>query len=228
MRTMEFRILGPLEVLSNGRALDLGGQKQRALLALLLLEANHVVSRDRLIDGLWEEDPPGTVQKALQVYVSQLRKQLGSGCVHTKAPGYLLRVGPDELDLARFLRLREEGRLEEALSLWRGAPLGEFSDRRFAQAEIARLAELRVGCLEERIERDLAAGRDGDLVAELERLVQEHPTRERLRGQLMLCLYRSGRQADALEAYRQARAALVEELGIEPGRRLRELHQAIL
>ena len=225
---MEFRILGPLEVLSDGQALDLGGQKHRVLLALLLLEANRVVSRDRLIDALWEEEPPDTAVKALQVYISQLRKQLGKDRLETKAPGYLLRVEPDELDLARFQRLQAEGALRPALALWRGPPLADLGDQRFAQAEIARLEELRVVCLEERIEQDLSRGRHAELVGELESLVKEHPLRERLRGQLMLCLYRSGRQAEALEAYQEARRALVEEIGIEPGHRLRELHQAIL
>jgi DNA-binding SARP family transcriptional activator len=225
---MEFRILGPLEVLSDGRTLDLGGQKLRALVALLVLEANRVVSRDRLIDALWEEAPPETAVKALQVYISQLRKQLGKDRVQTKAPGYVLRVEPDELDLARFRRLQEEGELRQALSLWRGPPLADLGDQRFAQAEIAHLEELRAVCLEERIAQDLSRGRHAELVGELEALVKEHPLRERLRGQLMLCLYRSGRQAEALEVYQAARNALVEELGIEPGRDLRELHQAIL
>ena len=149
---MEFRILGPLEVLSDGQALDLGGQKHRVLLALLLLEANRVVSRDRLIDALWEEEPPDTAVKALQVYISQLRKQLGKDRLETKAPGYLLRVEPDELDLARFQRLQAEGALRPALALWRGPPLADLAYQRFAQAEIARLEELRLACLEERIE----------------------------------------------------------------------------
>jgi DNA-binding SARP family transcriptional activator len=225
---MDFRILGPLEALSDGRALDVGGHKQRALLALLLLEANQVVSRDRLIDALWEEDPPETAHKALQVYVSQLRKLLGKERLQRQTPGYRLRVEPDELDLTQFHRLRAEGRLDEALALWRGSPLADLANERFAQPEIARLEELRLACLEERGERELARGRHAELVGELEALVRQHPLRERLRGQLMLCLYRSGRQADALEAYQTARNALVEELGIEPGRALRELHQAIL
>ncbi|MDQ3995375.1 MAG: AAA family ATPase, partial [Actinomycetota bacterium] len=225
---MKFRILGPLEVVADGNALDLGGPKQRALLAILLLEANRVVSSDRLIEALWEEAPPGTAQKALQVYVSQLRKLLGRERLETQAPGYRLRVEPDELDLARFEHLRQEGKLREALALWRGPPLAEFAYERFAQAEIARLEELRLVSLEERIERDLARGSDAGLVGELEALVREHPLRERLLGQLMLALYRSGRQAEALESYQAARTALVEELGIEPGRPLRELHQAIL
>ena len=225
---MDFCILGPLEVSTQGRPLDLGGQKQRALLAALLLEANRVVSQDRLIEALWEDDPPETAQKALQVYVSQLRKALGKERLVTKAPGYMLRVGQGEFDLERFLTLQEEGRLQEALELWRGPPLSDFRYQRFAQAEIARLEELRLAYLEERVEHDLARGRHSELVGELDGLVSEHPLRERLRGQLMLALYRSGRQAEALEAYQQARTALVEELGIEPGRRLRELHQAIL
>jgi DNA-binding SARP family transcriptional activator len=225
---MEFRILGPLEVLSDGRALDVGGHKQSAVLALLLLEANRPVSRDGMVDALWEDDPPETAQKALQVYISRLRKLLGKERVETRSPGYLLRVESDELDLARFRRLAAEGRPDEALSLWRGPPLAEFAGERFAQPEIARLEELRLTCLEERGERELARGRHAELAGELEALVAEHPLREGFRAQLMLCLYRAGRQADALAAYRAARAALVDELGIEPGRRLRELHQAIL
>jgi DNA-binding SARP family transcriptional activator len=225
---MDFHILGPLEVLSDGQALKLGGQKQRALLAILLLEANRVVSSDRLIDALWEDEPPEGALKTLQVYVSRLRKLLGGERLRTQATGYLLRVEPDELDLARFRSLQEEGRLQEALSLWRGSPLADFAYRRFAQTEIARLEELHLSCLEERIERDLVGGRHAELVGELEALVAEHPSRERFSGQLMLCLYRSGRQAEALELYRAARETLVEELGIEPGRELRALHQAIL
>jgi DNA-binding SARP family transcriptional activator len=225
---MEFRILGPLEVLTDGRPLTVGGFKPRALLALLLLEANRVVSRDALIDALWEEDVPATVHKSLQVYVSQLRALLGHERLETRAPGYLLRIEPEELDLVRFERLREQGRPQEALALWRGAPLAEFAQLRFAQPEVARLEELYVACREELAERELARGRHAELAPELEVLVKQHPLRERLRGQLMLALYRCGRQADALEAFRDARAALVDGLGIEPGRGLRELHQAIL
>src|SRR3954454_14168754 len=164
---MDFRILGPLEVLSNGHTVDLGGQKQRALLALLLLEANHVVPRDRLIDALWDESPPETARKALQVHVSQLRKALGRERLETADPGYRLRVDGDELDLARFRSLEAEGRLDEALPLWgrapvaeagldgararwRGPPLPDVAEQRFAQADAARLAELRLACLEER------------------------------------------------------------------------------
>jgi len=225
---MEFRILGPLEVLSDGQALDLGGAKQRALLAVLLLDANNVVSTDRLIAALWEDEPPETAPKAIQVYVSGLRKLLGKERLETRTPGYVLAVAPDELDLDRFRALQESGRTAEALALWRGRPLSDFANARFAQADIARLEDLRVACLEERVERDLADGRHAELVGELDGLVAGHPLRERLRGQLMLALYRSGRQAEALDAYQDARRALVDELGIEPGRDLRELHQRIL
>ena len=225
---MRYGILGPLELSDDGRAIEIAGSKQRALLATLLLSANRVVSSDRLIDALWEEHAPETAAKALQVHVSQLRKLVGKHRLETRAPGYLLRVEPDALDLERFQRLHEAGELDEALSLWRGPPLAEFAYQGFAQAEIARLQELRLGCLEERIEQNLAQGQHGELVGELEGLVKEHPLREQLRCQLMLALYRAGRQAEALDSYQQARAALVEELGIEPGRSLRELHQAIL
>ena len=228
---MEFRILGPLEVVEDGRPVELGGQKQRALLALLLLEANRVVSRDRLIDALWEDDPPETALKALQVHVSNLRKQLGRDRIVTKPPGYAIRVEPGELDLESFERLAAEegpGQLAEALALWRGPPLADFAQTRFALSDIGRLDERRVAVLEDRIEADLALGRQADLVAELEALVAEYPLRERLHAQLMLALYRSGRQAEALEAYQDARRTLVDELGIEPGRQLRELHQQIL
>jgi predicted ATPase/DNA-binding SARP family transcriptional activator len=225
---MEFRLLGPLEVSSDGGLLDLGGGKQRALLAMLLLDANSVVSTDRLTDGLWEDDPPETAQKALQVHVSGLRKVLGKERVVTREPGYLLRVEPDEFDLARFERLREQGKPADALALWRGPPLSEFGGHRFAHADIARLEDARLACLEDRIEQDLDAGRHWEVTGELEQLVLENPLRERLRAQSMLALYRSGRQAEALAAYQDARSALVEELGIEPGKALRDLHQAML
>jgi DNA-binding SARP family transcriptional activator len=227
---MEFRILGPVEVVDDGRPLELG-QQQRALLVLLLLEANRVVSSDRLILALWEDDPPDTAQKALHVHVSNLRKRLGRDRIVTKAPGYSIRVDGDELDLDRFERLAAVGgrqQLVEALALWRGRPLEEFAQRRFALSEIDRLEERRLAVFEQRIEADLAVGKQAELIPELESLVAQHPLRERLRAQLMLALYRSGRQAEALEAYQDARRALVDELGIEPGHELRELHQAIL
>jgi DNA-binding SARP family transcriptional activator len=224
---MEFRILGPLEALEDGRPVDLGGAKQRALLAILLVHANAVVSADRLIDALWEDEPPETAHKALQVYISQLRKALGKERLETKVPGYRLRVAQGELDLERFQRLAE-GSQRQALALWRGEPLSEFAYQRFAQAEIARLEELRLSCLERRLQADLEQGRHAAVVGELERLVREHPLRERLRAQLMLALYRSGRQAESLDVYQDARRTLTEELGIDPSLELRELQQAIL
>ncbi len=221
---MEFRILGPIEVWSERRRLPLGGIKQRALLAVLLLHRNEVVSIDRLIDEIWNGHPPATSVKVVQVYVSQLRKALGGrrarsdgeGLLVTRAPGYLLRVEPDELDAERFERLVEEGRralaagsprlatrtLLEALALWRGPALADFALDSFAQTEIARLEEVRLSALADRIDADLALGRHEELVSELEALVAENPLRERLRGQLMLALYRASRQADALEVYR--------------------------
>src|SRR3954452_14635524 len=183
---MEFRVLGTLEVLDGDQPVDLGGPKQRALLGALLLDANRVVSRDRLIDALWDEDPTATADKALQVYVSQLRKLLGRQRLETQAPGYVLRVDPEDLDLGRFHRLRSEGRLQEALALWRGPPLADIAHQRFAQPEVARLEELRVSCVEERVDRDLERGAHVELVGEIEALVAEHPLRERFRAQLML------------------------------------------
>src|SRR5262245_9610931 len=246
---MEFRILGPIEVWSEGRQLRLGGVKQRALLAVLLLHRNEVVSVDRLIDELWEDDPPATAVKTAQVHVSQLRKALGrdrrgdSGeILVTQSPGYLLRVEADELDADRFERLVDEGRralhsgdselatrvLLDALSLWRGPALADFAADRFAQTESARLEEARVSAIEERIDADLALGRHQALIAELEALIQAHPLRERLRGQLMLALYRSDRQAEGLAAYQDARRMLDEELGLEPSESLQRLERAIL
>src|SRR5918992_1527058 len=234
---MEFRILGPLQVLDEGRELPLGGAKQRALLALLLLDPNRVVARDRLIDELWGGSPPDTAPTALQVYVSHLRKALGRDLILTQPPGYLIRVSDGELDFHRFERLVATARAEEptqagrllreGLALWRGAPLAELGDS-FARAERARLEGQRLAALEQRIEAELALGRNAELVPELEGLVREQPLRERLRGQLMLALYRCGRQAEALELYRVTRSALVGELGIEPGPALQRLEMAIL
>jgi DNA-binding SARP family transcriptional activator len=236
--TMEFRILGPLEVVEEGQPLPLGGKKQRAVLALLLLEAGRVVPTDRLVDQLWGEEPPPTATTSLQNAVSRLRKLLGADRLETKAPGYAVRVARDELDLLRFEHLVAEVRrlppkpradgLRQALALWRGTPLADFRYEPFALVEIARLEELRSAVLEERIEADLEAGRHGEHVGELEALVAAYPLRERLRGQLMLALYRSGRQAEALQAYRDARRVLVDELGIEPSASLQELERAIL
>jgi DNA-binding SARP family transcriptional activator len=240
---MEFRLLGPLEVVGNNGPLPLRGAKQRALLALLLLHANETLPRDRLIDELWGESPPATAPKALQVYVSQLRKLLEPRRVLETTPtGYLLRLAPGQLDLDRFDSLRIDGRaaladcdaaeaarlFAEALSLWRGPALADLAYEPFAQTEIARLEDLRLAALEGRIEAELRLGRHAELTGELEALAAEHPLREHLRGLLMLALYRAGRQAEALEAYQDARRILVEELGIEPGRKLRDLEQAIL
>ena len=219
---MEFRILGPLEVRDADHEVPLGGPRQRALLAILLTHANEVVSRDRLIDELWGKEPPETAGNILQGYISHLRKAVGQDAIVTRAPGYLVRLEPDRLDLHRFERLVERARdaepgeaaalLREALALWRGPALADFAYEPFAQAEAARLEELRLAAIERRIEADLALGRHADLVAELEALVAKHPLRERLRAQLMQALYRSGRQAEALDAYQGARRALVDEL----------------
>jgi DNA-binding SARP family transcriptional activator len=225
---MEFRILGPLEIRDEGQVVEFGAGKPRALLAILLLNANRVVSSDVLIESLWGERPPDTANKALQVYVSQLRKALGRERIVTASPGYELRLEPDELDLDRFERLVADDEYIEALALWRGAPLADFAYEPFAQSEIARLDELWAGTVESRIEADLAAGRHATVVAELEALVGQYPLRERFRAQLMLALYRTGRQAEALEAYQEVRGALVEELGIEPSHELRDLHRRIL
>jgi DNA-binding SARP family transcriptional activator/tetratricopeptide (TPR) repeat protein len=235
---MDFRLLGPLEVRDHDRALALGGPRQRALLAVLLLHANSVVSSDRLAYELWGDQPPATLAKSLQVTVSRLRRVLGDGRLVTQAPGYLLRVEHDELDAARFERLVSEAdamppamaaqQLRDAVGLWRGPVLADLADESFAQAACARLEEQRICAIEDRIGADASLGRHAELVGELEALVRAHPLRERLRARLILCLYRCGRQAEALAAYRQARAVLVEELGIEPSREVRELHDAIL
>jgi DNA-binding SARP family transcriptional activator/tetratricopeptide (TPR) repeat protein len=238
---MDFRILGPLEVVAPDGPVSLGGAKQRALLALLVLSEGEVLSTDRLIDALWDEQPPGTARKALQVHVSQLRKVLGPSLILTRPPGYALELDSHGLDVARFRALHDEARsvaasdpararelLGEALELWRGPPLADFTYAPFAQAAIGRLEEMRIAAIEDRIAADMALARSSEVVPELEALIASHPHRERLRGQLMLALYRSGRQAEALEAFRAARAVLTDELGIEPGRELRELHQAIL
>ncbi len=238
----QFQLLGPLSATVGGEPLELGGPKRRALLAALLLEANHVVSRDRLVDALWGEEPPDTARNTIQVYVSQLRKLLPDGMLETAPPGYRLAVDPETVDLFEFDRLSKEGQaaltvgdaaraaetLRTALELWHGRPLADLQWEPLAQAEVARLEELRLTALEDRIDADLALGRHGQVVAELEQLVAEQPLRERLRGQLMLALYRAGRQADALAVYQRARKTFVDELGIEPSASLRKLERAIL
>jgi DNA-binding SARP family transcriptional activator/DNA-binding beta-propeller fold protein YncE len=225
---MEFRILGPLEVFDGGRPLAIRRGKEQALLVYLLLHANEVVSSGRLIDELWDERPPATASKILQNAVSHLRKQLGDGRLVTSGSGYALRVDEGELDLHRFERLAKEARRDEALALWRGPPLLDLHEERFADEARRRLEEQRLAVLEDRIDADLAAGADAELVGELEELVAEHPLRERFYGQLMLALYRADRQADALETYQRARKTLSEELGLEPGPRLQELERRIL
>ena len=238
---LEVRLLGPIEVERGSGLVALGGQKPRALFAVLALEPGRVVSVDRLVEALWPGDPPATAAHAVQVYVSQLRKALGPA-ISTRAPGYVLELDLKRVDVHRFARLAQQGHaaledgdaassevaLREALALWRGPALADFIYEPFAQNEIARLEELRTVVVEERIDADLALGRHAELVPELEALVQAEPLRERPRAQLMLALYRSGRQADALAAYRQARDTLVEELGVDPGPELRELEAAIL
>jgi DNA-binding SARP family transcriptional activator/pimeloyl-ACP methyl ester carboxylesterase len=237
---MEFRVLGPLEVLDGERPLALGGRKPRALLARLLLEPNRTVSVEQLVDDLWGDEVPDSAVKMVHIHVSQLRKALPDGVLRTHPPGYALEVDPEAIDLVRFERLRDAGRvaldagdaataaarLREALALWRGMPLAEFAEP-FAATEAAHLEERGRVCLEDRIDAELALDRHGDLAGELETLVGRQPLRERLRAQLMLALYRSGRQADALAAYREFRAVL-DEQGLEPSPRIRELEGRIL
>jgi DNA-binding SARP family transcriptional activator len=238
---MEFRILGPLEVSDEGREVSLGGRKPRALLALLLLHPNEVVPADRLIDELWGDDTSEGAA-ALRVNVSRLRKALARDVLTTRSPGYIIRVEPDALDLHRFERLVDDAkgllarglapaaseRLRDALALWRGPALAEFAYESFAQTAISRLEEIRLAAVELRIDTDLALGRHDELVGELEALVAEHLLRERLRWSLMMALYRSGRQAESLDAYQDVRRTLMDELGVEPGRALQELERAIL
>jgi predicted ATPase/DNA-binding SARP family transcriptional activator len=225
---IDFRILGPLEVADNGSVLALGRGRRRALLGMLLLRANQVVAQDTLVDALWGESPPPTALTALHGQVSQLRRLLGDDRLQTRPPGYLLRVDHEELDLHRFQRLLAQERYEEALALWRGPPLSDLAFEAFAQGEIARLEELRLAALERRFERELAEGRHVEVAGRLAAALREHPLRERFTAQLMLALYRAGRQADALEAFQQARGRLVEELGLEPGEELQTLQRRIL
>jgi predicted ATPase/DNA-binding SARP family transcriptional activator len=238
---MEFRVLGSLEVLDGERTLALGTAKQRALLAILLLHANRVVPRDRLIDDLWPEAPPETAVASLHVYVSRLRKVLPPNRLVRRSPGYELRIDADELDAERFERLVADARISiaagdaergsrvfaDALALWRGPALGDFGAEPWARPESARLDDLRAATTEERVEAELELGRHIESIGELETLLADQPSRERAREQLMLALYRAGRQADALSAYREGRAALAE-LGLEPSERLRSMERRIL
>src|SRR4051812_22103142 len=249
-RGMQIQVLGPLDVRVAGQPLALGGVQQRAVLAQLALRLNEVVSTDCLVEGLWGQQPPASAVNAVQVYVSRLRKALqattgpdraGSAVLRRRGPGYLLELDPERVDLHRFERLAREGAqalpaapgraavtLWEALGLWRGQPLVEFADQPFAQSEIPRLEQRRLAAVETWLEAELALGRHAKVVGELGTLVAGHPLHEGLHRLLMLALYRSGRQAEALEAYRRARDLLAEELGIDPGRALRELEGAIL
>jgi DNA-binding SARP family transcriptional activator len=237
----EFRILGPLEVVAGATPVRLPRGKAAALLARLLLDANRTVSVDALIDSLWDQDVPASAVKMVHVYVSQLRKVLPDGVLRTQAPGYMLEAAPEALDLDRFTRLRDEGRtalaggdaarataqLRSALALWRGAALAEFSEP-FAAAQTGHLEEMRVACIEDRIDADLALGHHADVVGQLRIRVAENTLRERPRRQLMLALYRSGRHAEALDVYRDFRQTLCDELGIEPSATLSELHDRML
>ena len=225
---MEFRILGPLEVVDTAQTIPIRPGKDRAVLMLLLLHANTAVSSERLIDELWGESPPPSAAKILQSSVSRLRRQLGAGRLDTLDRGYVLRASPDELDATRFEQLIRDGRPVDALALWRGPPLAELDGGLFAASARRRLEELRFDALEQRIDADLAAGRGGELIPELEMLTADFPFRERLHGQLMRALYSEGRQKDALDVYRRARRALTEELGLEPSPQLQELERAIL
>jgi len=241
---VEFIFLGPFEVRVDHEAVDTGGMRQRGLLAILALNRNEVVSTDRLIDQLWGGEPPSTALHTVQVFVSRLRKALAGGAdrLVTRGPGYALEIDADAIDAARCERMytsaraalatgdypRAESLLRDALALWQGVPLADFTYEPFAQAAIARLDELKLSCREELIEAELALGRHQQLVPELEAFVREQPLRERPRGQLMLALYRCGRQAEALEDFREARHKLIDELGVEPGVALRALHDAIL
>jgi DNA-binding SARP family transcriptional activator/WD40 repeat protein len=247
---MEFRVLGVVEALEHGLPVSLGGPKQKSLLAMLLLDANHTVSTDRLVDGLWGDEPPQRAAATIHVYVSKLRKvvepdrspRAEPSVLLTQPPGYVLAIDPADVDLFRFESMVAVARglladgcavggavlLREALALWREAPLADLADEPFARFEVARLEEARTGAVEDRIDAELALGRAVELLPELEALVARNPYRERLHRQLMLAQYRAGQQADALAAYQRARDALVDDLGLEPGGELREMESAIL
>jgi DNA-binding SARP family transcriptional activator len=238
---MDFRVLGPLEVVGEEGRLPLGGPKQRAVLAHLILRAGRIVPADQLIDGLWGDEPPDTARNTLQTYVYRLRKVLGEGKLEGSDGGYVLRAGPDEVDAARFEAMVREAkslaasdprtaaaRLTGALALWRGPALGDLADEPSLRGEIARLEELRLSATERRIAAEIATGAHSTVVSELEALTAAYPLRERMWASLMLALYRSGRQAEALSTYQRARDVLTDELGTEPSPELRGLHEQIL
>jgi DNA-binding SARP family transcriptional activator len=235
---MDFRLLGAFEVWDGERPVEIVGSKRRALLALLVLRANEFVRSDLLIDLLWGENPPRNAAAALQTHVSRLRKTLGADAIVSREWGYVLRAPLEDIDLGRFEGLifdasplpaqERASKLAEALTLWRGPPLADLVNEPALQRHIARLEELRLSTLQGRIDADLEAGRSAGLVGELEGLVAEHPLNDHLRWLLILALYRAGRQAEALEVYRETRRFLTEELGLEPSPPLRELEQAIL
>ena len=238
---LEFRLLGPFEVVRDNEAVPLGGMRRRTVLAMLVLDAGRVVSVGRLLEGVWGEEPPDTAVTALHGHVSHLRRALGDVLV-TRSPGYLLDVDPDAVDVHRFEALVEDaraemaagdpesarGRLDEALALWRGPPLADLAGAPFALGMLPALEELEVSAHEEQLEAELALGGADELIPRLKALVAEHPLRERLRGQLMLALYRAGRKPEALDSYSAARLALSEELGLAPGEALQRLHEGIL
>jgi len=238
---MHFQILGPLEVERSGDRVGLGGPKQRLVLALLLIKANQVVSAERLIDEIWGEDPPDAARPSLQSYVSHLRKALGPDRLEGRAPGYVLHARDDEVDARRFEVLSTDARrklnddpataaraLRDALAIWRGEPLADLATELSLQPEIERLSGLRLAAIEDRSEAELALGRHTELAAELETLTAEHPLRERLHGQLMVALYRAGRQAEALSAYHRLREALASDLGLDPSAAVEDLQRRIL
>jgi DNA-binding SARP family transcriptional activator len=242
MRRLDYRLLGPLEVVVGGESLSLGRRQQRAVLAILLLSLNEVVSADRLVELLWPARRPGRPLTAIQGFVSALRKLLGREAIETSGGGYVLHADREQLDSGRFERLRREGvealaagrapravsLVEEALALFRGPPLADFTYEPWAQNEVGRLEELRLTALEDRVDAELALGSHAELAGELESLVCEQPLRERRRAQLMLALYRCGRQAEALETYQSFRRLLADELGIDPSPELKELERRIL
>jgi len=237
---VDFRVLGPLEAVDDGgAALPLGGSRQRLVLALLILEANRVVPSDQLIDRVWGDEPPGASRASLFAYVSRLRKVLGTGRIEARPPGYVLRAERIEIDLLRFTDLVDAARetddraartalLSEALGLWRGDPLSDLAGHDALRPTLTRLEEQRLSAIEDRIDADLDLGRHRDAIATLEGLTRQYPLREQLWSRLMLALYRSGRQGDALGAFHRARTTLVEELGIDPSPELLRLHEQVL